>query len=53
MKIENLPCGDTRYQNLYENLKDQIYILADGLPIPGIIGVIEMIKLDLLREQEQ
>lgn len=43
--------GDMRCQNLLIALKDIVYERGKGLPVPSIIGTIEILKLDIIKEQ--
>ncbi len=44
--------GDMRLENLLQALKSEVYKRCEGLPVPAIIGVIEILKLTIIREQE-
>lgn len=46
--VTNLSVGDVRLENACEKLQDEIYILCRGLPFPSVIGVLELIKADLI-----
>lgn len=44
--------GDQRLETLYQALKTIIYERGEGLPVPAIVGCIELVKLDVIGEQE-
>ena len=44
--------GDMRCETLFQALKDVIYERGDSLPVPSIVGVIELVKLEIIQEQE-
>ena len=43
--------ADLRCQELLVALKSEIYSRGNGMPVPSIIGVIEILKIDILKEQ--
>jgi hypothetical protein len=49
--IENLYEGDERMESLLQALKAEIYDRTEGVPIPSIIGVLEILKLEIIKEQ--
>ena len=53
VKIEKLFEGDPRLQSLTDAIKELIYERGVGLPVPAIIGVIEMVKLEILDEAKE
>jgi hypothetical protein len=52
MKVINLFDGDQRYEVLLQSLESTLYERGEGLPIPAIIGVLEILKKKLLEENE-
>ena len=51
-KVERLFFGDKRLDNLYHALRDEIQERLGGQNIPAmtVVGVIEKIKLDIIKE---
>lgn len=52
MAIELFGGADPRCESLLQHLKDAIYDRAKGMPLPLIIGTLEILKLEILKEQE-
>lgn len=52
-KTINLFDGDMRCETLLSALLDLIYERGNGLPMPSVIGVIELLKLELIKNQEE
>jgi len=51
MSVEKLAGGgDLRAATLLESLEDVIYERGKGMPIPTIIGVLEILKIDLMKK---
>lgn len=48
-KIENLPTGDRRLGDFYEDISEQVFLLGKGLPIPSLVGVLMMVINDLVK----
>lgn len=44
--------GDERCETLLQALKDLIYERAIGMPMPLIIGTIELMKHEIIKEQQ-
>ncbi len=44
--------GDMRCENLLQSLKESIYEQAANMPIPLIIGTLEILKHEIIKEQE-
>lgn len=44
--------GDMRYETLLQALCDTVYERGKGLPVPGIIGVLEILKIKIMEEAE-
>jgi len=42
--------GDQRLETLLQTLKNEIYERGEGIPVPAIIGVIELLKLEIVKE---
>ena len=53
MVVEKLFEGDERMETLLQSVKEEIYKRGVGIPIPSIIGVLEIIKMEILKEQER
>lgn len=49
-KVIKLFDGDERYQRFYDELRAFVYEAGDGLPIPGVLGVIKMVETDILED---
>ena len=49
---ESLYEGDQRMETLLQALKKEIYERCAGIPIPSIVGVLEILKLEILDEQK-
>lgn len=47
-KVVNIPIGDARASTFYKEVCDFVYKKAYGLPIPTVIGVLEIIKKDIM-----
>jgi len=45
--------ADQRCETLLQALKDEVYERGAGMPVPSVIGVIEVLKQQILREQEE
>ncbi len=45
--------ADMRCQNLLLALKDIVYERGKGMPVPSVIGTIEILKNDIIREQRE
>ena len=53
MTIEHIFGGaDLRCDELRKSIKELIYERGDGMPIPSIIGVLEILKLEIYEEQK-
>jgi hypothetical protein len=44
--------GDERLETLLQALKKEIYERANGVPIPTIIGLLEVLKFVIIEEQK-
>lgn len=51
-KVVNLFAGDTRCVALIDQLFEAIKERGPGLPIPSIIGCLELVKMQLLTDEE-
>jgi len=51
-KVIKLFAGDTRCVALIDQLWETIKRGGDGLPIPSIIGCLELVKIQVLNEEE-
>ena len=49
-KIEKLFNGDKRCENILEHIMDLLHKEADGMPIPAILGILELTKVEILKE---
>lgn len=47
-KVIDMYGGDQRLQSLYNDLISFVHKRADGLPIPPIIGVLRLLKLEIV-----
>lgn len=45
--------GDLRYHTLFEALMEVLYERSQGMPGAGIIGTIELVKMDVKRQLEE
>jgi len=52
MTITKLHQGEERCETLLQALKEVVYERGVGLPMPLIIGTIELLKLDIYEEQK-
>jgi hypothetical protein len=50
--VTKLHEGDPRCEALLQALKKEIYARCQGMPVPSIIGTLEILKLDILEEQK-
>jgi hypothetical protein len=48
--IINLPTGDARLGELAGDITDLIHGKYTGLPFPSVLGVLEVVKYQLLRD---
>ena len=48
----NLYAGDERLETLLQALRVEIYDRCEGVPIPSIIGVLEILKKEIIEESE-
>ncbi len=53
MKIEKLFEGEKRCETLLDAILEVIYERGEGLPIPQIIGVIELCKHSIIKKVEE
>jgi hypothetical protein len=51
-KVVNLFAGDTRCVRLIDQLFEAIKDSAVGLPIPSIIGCLELVKMQVLTDED-
>lgn len=51
LNVESLHGGDERMESLLQALKAEIYERSEGVPVPSIIGVLEILKLEIIKEQ--
>lgn len=52
MTIEHIFGGaDLRCEELRKIIKNIVYERGNGIPVPSIIGVLEIIKLEIYEEQ--
>lgn len=51
--IQRLFEGDPRCEIIVEHVIDLLYERARGMPIPSIIGVLELVKLQIIKEAEE
>ena len=51
-KVNKLFEGDPRCEQLLNALEELIYERGGGVPIPLIIGVLELLKLKILEDQK-
>jgi len=49
-KVAQLHECDQRFETLVDAIKDLLYDRGEGLPVSGIVGVLEIAKLDILKE---
>lgn len=49
-KVEDLYYGDMRCETLLQAIRDLIYERGERLPVPAIIGILELLKLQLRDE---
>lgn len=47
-KILPLFDGDRRCRTLLDSLAEVLYERAEGIPLPSVLGVIELLKLDVI-----
>lgn len=53
MKVTELFEGDPRCASLLEAVLDTVYERGDKLPLPSVLGVLEMAKLLILEAQNK
>jgi hypothetical protein len=41
--------GDKRYQTVFDSIAEVLYERGKDLPLPGMIGVLELLKYELLQ----
>jgi len=53
MKPVNLFQGDQRLGNLTKAIQDIIYERGQGIPIPAILGVLELVKIGIYESSKE
>lgn len=53
-KTPYLHAGDARLDSLRNAIKEEVYArAADNIPVSAVIGILEMVKLEILEEQKE
>lgn len=52
MSVEKLFEGDQRCEVLLEAVLTTVYERGKGLPIPSVIGILELAKLSIIKDAE-
>lgn len=52
MSVEKLFDGDQRLESLAQFLIKEIYERAHGLPIPSVVGVLEIVKQRIMKDSD-
>ena len=50
MAVENLFQGDERCETLCQEVLKVVYERGEGLPLPSVIGVLEIVKKEIMDE---
>ena len=52
-KVFNLGVGDNRVNNLHVDIYNYIMDKADGLPVASVLGILELIKFEIIAELDE
>lgn len=49
-KVIPLFAGDRRCQTLLDALSEVLYERGQGVPVPSVLGILELLKLDVIED---